>query len=176
MEIWKNITGYEGIYQVSNYGRIKSLKRKKWNGKSFQIIGEKILKPSINNVGYYVVNLAKNGKQKLVLVHRIVASEFLKNDNNLPVINHKDGNKLNNHVDNLEWTTYQNNNIHAMKTGLNRVKKPIKGINIKTGEEFIFESAREAERKLGVSHKNISACINGRQKTAGDYKWELLSD
>lgn len=174
METWKDITGYEGLYQVSNYGRIKSLKRKKWNGNGYHIIEGKILKPTINNAGYYVVNLSKNGKKELVLVHRIVASEFLENENNLPVINHKDGNKLNNHVDNLEWTTYQHNNIHAITAGLNKVKKPVKAIHIETGKEYIFESAREAWRVLRINYKDISNCIKGRQKTAGGYRWKLL--
>lgn len=93
-EIWKDIEGYEGLYQVSNFGRIKSFK-------SFK---SKILKPSLQSAKYLQITLCKNEK-KSVLMHRLVAKAFIVNPNNLPWVNHIDGNKLNNNVDNLEWNT-----------------------------------------------------------------------
>ena len=98
-EIWKDIDGYEGLYQVSNLGRVKSLHHNK----------EKILKGSYNSKGYYFVKLCKNGISKSIFVHRLVAQEFIPNPDNLPIVNHKDENPRNNNVDNLEWCTQKYN-------------------------------------------------------------------
>lgn len=172
MEIWKDVVGYESLYQVSNYGQVKSLDRQKWNGGSYYLHRGRTLKQSINNMGYPVVNLSVDGKRTVTLVHRIVAQAFIFNRESLPLVNHKDGNKLNNHVSNLEWSTYEENNRHAIIKGLNKVKKRLKATNRSTGEVLFFESAREADRQLGISYKYISDCINGRQKSAGGYRWE----
>ena len=99
MEIWKDILGYEGLYQVSNYGRVRSLKYGK----------EKILKQQINTDGYLHIDLYKNKKRKNYNVHRLVTIAFLENPNNYPQVNHKDENKQNNHIDNLEWCDYKYN-------------------------------------------------------------------
>jgi hypothetical protein len=106
-EIWKDIPDYEGLYQVSNLGDIRSLKRKKAIN----------LLPSIGTDGYYRLNLHKNGG-KTSSIHRIVAQAFIPNPDNKPQVNHKDGNKLNNHFDNLEWCTPKENTNHAHLTGL----------------------------------------------------------
>ena len=98
-ECWKDIKGYEGIYQVSNTGKIKSLKRTYKN----RICKEKIKTPVITPKGYYRVGLCKEGKTKFYYIHRLVAQTFLPNENNLPQVNHKDENKLNNCINNLEW-------------------------------------------------------------------------
>ena len=105
-EIWKDIKGYEGLYQVSNLGRVKSLKRIVFTkyGKRLTIY-EKILKAKVHKFGYLEVNLNSNGIAKTLKVHRIVAEAFLPNLNNYPEINHKDENKQNNHIINLEWCT-----------------------------------------------------------------------
>ena len=93
-EVWKDCKGYEGLYQVSNYGRVWSVK------------GQRYFTGSVNNRGYYATTLtAKNGKRKTEMIHRLVALAFLNNPNNYPQVNHKDENKLNNCVDNLEWCT-----------------------------------------------------------------------
>ena len=160
-EIWKDIEGYEGIYKISNLGNVKSLERTLWNGHTY---------------GYYTVRLSKDGKGKNHLLHRLLAVAFIPNPNNLPIINHKDGDKTNINLDNLEWSTYKDNNEHAIKTGLNKIAKEIKAINVNTGETMHFDSAREADRVLGVGYKNISACLNGRQKTCGGYRWEFLDE
>lgn len=104
MEIWKDIVGYENLYQVSNLGRIKSVERKsKTKGNSYRTLKERILKPAIVHNGYERVCLFKDKKGKCYRVNRLVAEAFIKNPNNLTQVNHKDENKLNNRVDNLEW-------------------------------------------------------------------------
>ena len=101
-EIWKDIEGYEGLYQVSNFGRVKSLDRYVLrNGNSLFVNG--IVLSQLNNRGYLTVRLCNSGKYKNYLVHRLVANAFIRNDNNYSEINHIDENKHNNHVDNLEW-------------------------------------------------------------------------
>lgn len=99
IEIWKDIEGYEGLYQVSNLGRVKSLKFNKI----------KILSQGISGSGYKIVSLSKENQRKIFLVHRLVAMVFIKNPNNYPCINHKDENKLNNLANNLEWCTHRYN-------------------------------------------------------------------
>lgn len=114
-EIWKDIEGYEGCYQVSNLGRVKSLKFGK----------EKILTPTINSRGYYHTCLRKDGRSVTVYIHRIVAKAFLPNPDNLPLINHKDEDKTNNRVDNLEWCSVYYN-LHygsAIENLIKSIKK-----------------------------------------------------
>ena len=118
-EIWKDVKGYEGLYQVSNLGRIKSFNG--YDGHKY-IRREKILNPYKQKSGenYYrsVVKLIKNKNSKDYKVHRLVAKAFIPNPNNLPVINHIDGNPLNNRIDNLEWCTQKHNVEHAINMGL----------------------------------------------------------
>ena len=102
-EIWENIEGYEGQYQISNYGRVKSFK----NGK------EQIIKGNINQKGYCIVDLYKNKEKKHFQVHRLVAKAFIPNPNNYPIVNHKDENPSNNRVDNLEWCTPKYNSNYG---------------------------------------------------------------
>jgi hypothetical protein len=111
MENWKDIPGYEGLYQVSDCGQVKSLERVVWNGKANHVLKEKILKPILDTCGYHRVNLWKNGKVNTYLVHRLVALAFLDGDNTLTV-NHIDECKMNNHVSNLEYLT-QADNVRA---------------------------------------------------------------
>ena len=114
MEEWKDIKNYEGLYQISSLGRVKSLPKERNNG----INNEIILKQCTDKKGYKRVNLYKNKKSTRVLVHRLVAEAFLNNPNNYPLINHKDENPSNNKVENLEWCTYKYNNNYG-----NRAKK-----------------------------------------------------
>lgn len=176
MEEWKDIGGYEGLYQVSKYGRIISLPRKC----GFSYTEKKFLKIRINKCGYRYVVLYKNNKPKNLLVHRLVAEAFIPNPNNLPCVNHKDEDKTNNRVENLEWCTQKYNVNYG--TGLQRrirsQSKPVIGINKKTGERIEFESSNEAQRQLGIGHSHISNCCRGTSnyKSAGGYYWKYKEE
>lgn len=116
---WKEIKGYEGKYIISNYGEIISLPRYKRNNSKFQYVQPReICKYTNPKNGYVYVYLCNNGVYKNVRLHKLVAKTFIPNPNNLPQVNHKDGNKLNNHVKNLEWCTASENIKHAYKLGL----------------------------------------------------------
>lgn len=168
-EIWKDIIGYEGLYQVSNLGRIKSLPRKTKNqfGKK-----ELIMKQIYDKYGYKVISI----KGKTKKVHRIVAEAFLKNINNYPIVNHKDGNKANNKVDNLEWCTNKYNIIHAYKNNLIKIKKGKynlhnKPIILKKDKKIIkCYSVTNASEKLGVAISAVSNCLRGRSKKCKGYE------
>ena len=122
MEIWKDISGYEGCYQVSNHGRVKSLARQCWNGKTYYGIPEKILKPYLRNDNRLQVSLWKDGKAKSSKISRLVALAFIPNPDNKPEVNHKNGNTLNNHDWNLDWMTTAENDEHARQNGLKNDK------------------------------------------------------
>jgi hypothetical protein len=168
-EIWKNISGYEGLYQVSNFGRVKSFC--KWKRASCP--DEYILKDSINNRGYHQVMLYKNTVKKKFLVHRLVAEAFIPNPENLPHINHIDENTGNNSVENLEWCTPQYNNCYgtarfrAMITqGIPVQQRLINGQLLAT-----YTTTTIAQEITGISRKEIAACIRGDLKTAGGFVW-----
>ena len=129
-EIWKDIEGYEGLYQVSTYGNIKSLPKVRRNGTGTYIQKERLLKPSNTSTGYKKVELCKDGKRKGFKVHRLVAIAFIPNPDNKPEVNHIDGNKINNNIDNLEWVTSSEKTIHAYETGLSPNKKELDEIRI----------------------------------------------
>ena len=174
-EIWKDIPEYEGLYQASNLGNIKSLKRYKQNHSKLQLVNEKILSKHINKTnGYEYVVLTKNGIEKNIRVHRLIANTFIPNIKKLPQINHKDGNKKNNRVDNLEWCTNKENVIHAHKTGLAENKNKIKVNQYDLQGNLIntYRSIVEASKNTGISIGNISLCINNKRKTANKYIWK----
>lgn len=157
IEEWKDINGYEGLYQVSNLGRVKSFK-----GKS-----ERILKPGLNAKGYLGVNLYKNSKPKNIRVHRLVARAFIPNQENKPEVNHIDEDKTNNTVSNLEWTTGKENNNHG--TRIERTSKAIKAIDIATGEWNEYPSIRECGRQLNLNQSNIIKQLKGKLRHVGGY-------
>ena len=159
MEIRKDIEGYEGLYQVSNLGRVKRYYK---NGK------EKILKPGNSKDGYLLMYLYKEGKRRNYQVHRLVTKAFVPNLENKPEVNHKDEDKTNNKVENLEWMTRRENNNYGTRTS--RTCKPIYGINVKTNEKIEFPSTREAQRN-GFDASAIVKCLKGRYKTHKGYKW-----
>jgi hypothetical protein len=117
-EIWKSIKGYEGLYEVSNIGKIKSLEKLVSNGKKYILKKERILIKIMSSSGYYYVNLYKNKKSKVTYIHRIVVENFIPNVENKSQVNHIDGNKKNNCISNLEWCTRIENAQHALKNGL----------------------------------------------------------
>lgn len=180
-EIWKDIKGYEGLYQVSNLGNVKSLKRQVYAGKNrLRWQYEKILSTNkTNGNGYKIVSLSKDNKSKNKYIHRLVAETFLNNPNNYKYINHKDENKDNNCVDNLEFCTAQYNatynNLHIRNGLKNRNNKYSKSIiQIDDNGNIIKEypSIKEASRQINISFQAISNCLNGKQKHSGGYKWK----
>lgn len=119
MEIWKDIPGFEGLYQASNTGKIKSLSRRVWNHQCFMVRKEYIIKDHLLPDGYIQIGLTKpNEKQTRYYIHRLIALAWIPNPNNKPFVNHLDGNKSNNSIENLEWCTKSENVKHAYRTGL----------------------------------------------------------
>lgn len=175
-EIWKDIPDYEGLYMVSNLGRVKSLS--KYHHKREQILKNKLTKD-----GYYETTLFKNGKAKYIRTHRLVAFAFIPNTFNKEQINHIDGNKLNNCVENLEWCTLQENKDHAIRTGLqdfigekNPKAKSVIQYDLNNNEIARFKTLREAMNKTGVLENKISTVCNHHRKTAGGYIWKFESE
>ena len=161
-EIWKDIPEYEGKYQASTFGRIKSLKFNR----------EKILKMRLNPSGYKLINL----ENKTYRVHTLIAKTFIENPNNYREINHKDENKQNNRVDNLEWCTrkYNCNYGNLPKKVAIRFSKKVALVDNTNKCRLYFKSAMEAERILNIDHSSIIKCCKGKVKTAGGYKWKYI--
>ena len=184
-EIWKDVEGFEGCYQVSSSGVIKSLFRLV-NGKNggMRPVSERILKQKITVYGYREVALCENRAYTYLKVHRLVAMAFIPNPENKPEVNHKDGNKLNNNFSNLEWCTSSENSIHSYANGLqkptwlnkkgkdNFFSKPILQLDLNGNVISRFECTREAGLIIGGCGSHISACANGKRKTAGGFKWK----
>ena len=162
MENWKEIAGYEGLYEVSDLGRVKSI--------NYNHTGtEKILKPGKNTSGYLFVYLCKDGQKKMSLVHRLVAEAFIPNPNNLETVNHKDEVKTNNVASNLEWMSQGDNVAYSQPQW---AKRSVQMFDKQTGELLAtFPSTMEAERVTGIDQSSISKCCNGKYKSAGGYIW-----
>lgn len=171
-EIYKDIKGYEGLYQVSNLGRIKSLRSKK------------ILCCGINSGGYCTICFSINSLSKSFRVHRLVAEAFIPNPENKPQINHINGDKTDNRVENLEWVTQSENMQHAFKNGLNKRKigkenkKSIKVNQYSKKGEYIktWCCIKDVERTLKIQDYNISSCCKGKRKTAGGFMWRYVNE
>ncbi len=156
-EIWKDVIGYEGLYQVSNLGRVKSLFRLMEYPNYNKVLNERILKNLINSKGYYCTILYKNKKAKTFLVHRMVAIAFIPNPYNKPQINHKDGNKLNLSLSNLEWASCRDNILHAYNIGLNYVSDKQRMILAERNKTTINKSARKViDSKTGIIYPSIA--------------------
>lgn len=183
LEVWKDIPNYEGLYQISNLGNVKSLCFGARNIKKSNIV--KLLHQSRNNLGYHKVQLYKDGKSKMFYVHRLVAMSFIPNPDNKPQINHKDGNKDNNTIDNLEWVTSKENLRHAVETGL-RQPSQMKGRTGKLNKmsKIIYQydmdgnyiathyGISEAARTLNCNTSTIGECLRGKNKTACGFLWK----
>lgn len=158
MEIWKDIIGYEGYYQISNLSRIKSLPRISRNNKGAVLIKEKILRPSKNSQGYYGLKLKSNCVVKYFKVHRLIAIHFIPNNENKPFINHINGIKHDNRIENLEWCTRSENCQHAHDIGLQPTRKGDKNGNSKLTENQVLEIRKRL--KNGESNISIATLYN----------------
>ena len=172
-EIWKDVKGYEGKYEISNFGRVKSHVK----------IGTPTYykTPILSTPGYYTVCLSKDGKvSRSVGIHRLVAEAFVENtDKTKTEVNHKDGNKLNNYYENLEWVTRKENNEHAVKSGLRKYVKSIEQYTLDGELVNIFTSSAEAGNFLGKGKRtntHILNCCKGKISTAYGYKWKYKED
>ena len=182
-EEWRPVVGYEGLYEVSNMGNVKSLNYR-GNGK------EGILNAMKNNRGYLQVNLYKDGKMKKCLVHRLIATAFCENPEGYTEVNHRDEDKENNRADNLEWCSRSYNityNGLAKKIGkkirgrkqseehikkrAEKLSKPVLAIHKINGLILEFSSAHEAEKEIGISNSSIIQCCQGKRNSAGGFYW-----
>lgn len=176
-EIWRDIPEYEGFYQASNLGRIRSLDRDlkcevKKRGYKFGYFKKgRILKQGVQRGGYKVVSISVCAKRKVCTVHRLVAKAFLENPCNYREVNHKDGNKTNNAVENLEWCEHSDNIKHSYQTlGQERHHKPVRCID--TG--IVYKSCKEASDLTGICTASINHAIHGITKTAGGKRWKRV--
>lgn len=190
MEVWKDIIGYEGIYQISNKGNVRSLDRNLLNakGRNMHFKG-KVLKPVPNSNGYLRVELKANGKNERWFVHRLVAFHFVENPapDVYMVVNHIDSNYLNNAANNLEWTTIFGNMHHAIDNGrmnrteewinnlnksLEKHRKPVIGYDPETGEVLVvFKGINECGR-CGFEASCVCDCCKGKRKTHRGLAWK----
>lgn len=184
-EVWKEIIGFEGLYDISSLGRVKRRSYKKNIGNNaLQPIKEKILTNVIGTDGYYALILHNNYKHKRFKIHRLIAIHFISNPELKPCVNHIDGNKLNNSISNLEWCTYSENNLHKYRVLGIKDKKPFGGDHwnskkviqlTKDGIEIkIHNAISDACRELGLYNANILGCIKGRYKTSGGFIWKYF--
>lgn len=176
-EEWKDIPGYEGLYQASNLGRVKSLDRiVVYKDGRMRTYKGRILSPGAVRGGYQAVLLSKNASYESKAVHRLVAEAFIPNPEKLPEINHRDRDVTNNNVTNLEWCTrlYNANHDGAVER---RIKQMRRKIQQRTMDDFVIQeyaSVREASNKTGVSSGNISRAARGIYSHAGGYKWTYI--
>lgn len=183
-EEWRDIKGFEGKYMVSNLGIVKSLNYNN-TGK------EGILEGVDNGHGYLQVGLYKDGNREQPLVHVLVATAFLENPDNLPEVNHKNEDKTNNCVENLEWVSHEynvnygtrNKKISEKLKGKKhseehnkKLSKPVFSVNKESGLIMWWESIREAERCTGINKSNITRCCKGKAKSAGNHIWFYADD
>lgn len=177
VEIWKPIKNYENLYVISNLGNIKSLDKKDSIGRK---IKGKYMKPIKRKDGYLDILLRKNNHSKRFLIHRLVAQTFIENKNNYKEINHKDENKSNNCVKNLEWCNRKYNINYGMankkrkETLLNKNGKAINQIDKNNNIIKQYSSLMEAHRKTKLNKSHLSECCNGIRKTTGGFKWEYI--
>ena len=178
MEDWKEIAGYEGLYAVSSFGRVRSLTK------------GLILKPVETKAKeYYQVSLYKNKEQKTHNIHRLVANAFIENPSNKKEVNHKDGDKLNNNASNLEWSTRSENVLHSYRLGLQTPKykaalemavearkRKINQYTLDGSFVKTFESITAASKATGVTRQNISKVLCGERRNAGGFKWDYKEE
>jgi len=172
MEQWKEISGYEGCYEVSNYGNVRSIPHKvnTKGGKQRNSPGCMMKQKTTRN-GYKQIGLSQNGKNKWIGVHRLVAEAFVPNPEGLPQVNHKDEKKTNNYADNLEWVTASDNCKygHRNDTMIEQTSRKVERL---MGNVIVtYNSIRSAAEMTGVSASHICQCCKGERKTAGGTQW-----
>lgn len=174
-EIWKDISGYAGIYQISSLGRVKSLSRISNN----RTLSEKLLTPSLSNSGYAWICLSNNKDKKHFFIHRIIAQSFIPNPMNKMQVNHIDGVKTNNSIDNLEWVTNSENQKHAYKNNLNsvselqkkRTSKAKSSSVIDTESNTIYSSIREAFKTVSIPYSTLCTMLRGEMENKTSLKF-----
>lgn len=180
-ETFKDVIGYEGFYQISNLGRLKSLERfikGRNNGKRLK--PESIIKNKLDSKGYYHYELSKLGKKKDLRLHRLIAEVFIPNPELKPYINHKNGIKTDNSILNLEWVTQSENTQHAYDTGLMVGQKGKDHSSSKKIYQYdkcgnlisSFDGMRDAGRETGIEPSSIGKCAQGLRPSAGGYVWK----
>lgn len=185
-EVWEKVVGYEGAYEVSSFGQVKSLhrvfERPYQESIRSKTIYEKILKPYVGKTGYCYVNLRAKDKASLSTIQRLVALAFMPNLENKPCVNHINGIKTDNRLENLEWVTHSENLTHAYQIGL-RIPSSKRGYDFKgslpisqfTNDNIWVQDwpgSMEAQRQTGIFQANISKCLRGMRKTAGSFIWK----
>ena len=167
-EIYKDIHGFEGKYQISNFGNVKSLHYKNGNK-------EKILKAIPHKDGYLFVSL---GHQNIRAIHRLVAEAFIPNPDGLPQVNHINEDKTDNRVENLEWVTAKENMNHGTRTerASKKESKPINQYDLHGNFIKAWDSGTQINKTLGYSNGNISNCCRGKQKTAYGFIWRYANE
>ena len=191
-EIWKDIKGYEGLYQISNLGNVKKIKNKKYNINKKEVEEKEINKYisiRTHKLGYKYVKLTdKNGIRKNLFLHRLIAQAFIPNPNNYSCINHINGIKNDNRIENLEWCSQKQNVRYAWDNGLCENVRKVCAINgkrkskkiiqkNKNGEVIkVWNSTMDIERELGILHNNITFCCKHYNRTAGGFIWEYYKE
>lgn len=174
MEEWRAIKGYEGLYEISNMGRIKSLERVIKNTKGYNRKFSEVIRKPINVHGYLYCDLYKENREKRFAIHRLVAEAFLSNEEEKPEVNHKDGNKLNNCVENLEWVTAKENVQHAIDTGLWNPSA-----SKRSGEYngmFGKHHSESAKQKIREVHQGLKHTEKAKQKMSNSRKGKKFSE
>lgn len=174
-EVWRDILGYEGYYQASSLGHVRSSTREitqKGHKSCYtRIMNGKTICPRKQNSNYDLVWLSKDGEVHPQLVHRLVAQTFIINSDNKPCVNHINGNKSDNRVDNLEWCYYSENIKHSHNiAGRKRTAKFIVCVELNR----TFQGITDAASKLNINRCSISHALNGKSKSAGGFKWRFV--
>ena len=184
MEEWRPVKGYEGLYEISSIGRVRSLgkyfKERHFGKDVIKYSPPRISKFVTDKYGYYKLGLIKDGRNIHHHVHRLVAQAFIDNPENKTQVNHKNGIKTDNRVENLEWCTPKENTIHAHKTGLcgiNGASKPVAKLDEEGNILQVFESARKAELSIGKNGKssNLAKVCRQGYGHCGGFKWKWIS-
>ena len=181
MEIeWKEVAGYEGLYEVSNTGKVRTIGH---FTRGHRIPPRELKVKTHKSQRYARARLYKDGISKDLAVHRLVAAAFVQNPHNKPQVNHIDGDRTNNNASNLEWCTQAENNRHAIDNGLQNpyiaieaTKKPVLQIDLEGNIVKKWDSLTDAARTLRLQVSNISHCCSGRIKTTGGFKWAYDSE